>query len=90
MHAVSPRGGFARGQRPRRPGDLTGRQHNKDLAVKRIKEDPVHVLEARDAAYLDGWNAGYDAGAEAVLKQLRDAGLDLDAQDDADDPEDAA
>jgi hypothetical protein len=89
----SPRGGYDHGHKPARPGDATGRKYNEDLqkqeAEKRLKENPPDPDEAHKAAYMDGWHAGYEVGVEAVLKQLRDAGLDLDAEDEDDDTEGA-
>ena len=83
------RGGTMRGSQRKRPGDLTGTRYNagaqRAAAEKQAKQGLMDPEELRNAAYVNGWNAGYDMGVEAVLRQLREAGLDLDADEPEDD-----
>jgi flagellar biosynthesis/type III secretory pathway protein FliH len=82
----APHGGYARGTAPARPGDLAARtaeQQRKAGAAKHVEGagDPY------EAGFAAGWNRGFDAGFdggfeagyEAVVKQLKEAGLDVDS-----------
>jgi hypothetical protein len=60
------RGGYARGTKPARPGDLTAKLFNANQqrteAEKRAKETPVDLEAVRRAAWRDGFDAGHEAG----------------------------
>ncbi len=97
------RNGFARGTRPASPGNLTARVfiENQERAEAAKRAQSADVEEIRRAAFRDGVGAGYDAGddagwdagVEAITRQLKEAGLDVDAvlalDAEADDAEDA-
>jgi hypothetical protein len=76
------RGGYERGSRPARPGDLAARtaeqQRREAAAVDRRKAETAGGAEIRKAAYLSGYDQGWVDGADFVLDKLRQAGLDVD------------
>jgi flagellar biosynthesis/type III secretory pathway protein FliH len=78
------RGGYTRGQRPARPGDLAAKTAERQRREKKAvaEAESAEVREARRTGYSDGWDAGFDrgwdAGYGAALQQFRDSGLDVD------------
>jgi hypothetical protein len=80
----------ARGTQRVSPRNITGQIYKEQQAEQAAREaaeaEIVDLAAVKRAEFLRGWEAGFDAGVEAILKQLRDLGLDLDA----DEPEETA
>lgn len=79
---TSPRAGGP--GRAKSPLDITGRRHAELLRQKAAKDaaKDLDINAVRRAEFLRGWDQGYDAGVQAVIKQLQDDGVI-----DADEPE---
>jgi hypothetical protein len=93
----APRTGWNRGTKPSSPGNLTARIFNENQRRTEAQKRAQDAGDPYTSGFTAGWNRGYDqgwdAGYEAVVKQLKEAGLDvasvLDLNGDEDEDEDA-
>lgn len=85
---TSPRDGAR--SRNKSPRDITGRRRAELLQEKAAREEAANIdvaevqRQAREAGYLDGWNAGFTAGWDALAAHLVTEGIL--APDDDDEP----
>lgn len=91
------RGGYARGTKPARPGDLTAKRYNTDVqraeAERRARENPVDLEAVRRATWRSGFDAGHEAGFiagwDALAKYLVEEGILMPDEDQGDQADNA-
>lgn len=82
---TSPRAGDRSHRQNRNPRDLTGKAYHRLHAENDARKAAasLDINEVREAAWEAGFSTGYDAGVQAVIRQLQKAGV-IDADDAAD------
>lgn len=69
-----------RGRTPVSPMNATGRrfaelQAEQDAKKRAEAAGPVDIDAVKRTEYMRGWDEGYNAGVQAVIRQLTDAGV---------------